>query len=96
MYHVVGLCQTLYRFDEALVFLGAMFRERGSTGNRPGGSRVWRRLTDDQLEHRMPCTIDNRRQTRIETLAFQDGSQFEGSRYGPGGKSRLMRAFSEH
>jgi len=43
----------------------------------------------------MPCTIDNRRQTRIETLAFQYGSQFEGSRYGPGGESRLMQAFGE-
>ena len=32
-----------------------------------GSSRVWRRLTDDQLEHKMLSTIDNRRQTRIET-----------------------------
>ena len=30
---------------------GVMFDERGLRGNRPGGSRVWRRLTEDQLRH---------------------------------------------
>ena len=39
----------------------AVSRERGS-------SRVWRRLTDDQLGHPIPCTIEIRRRTRIETL----------------------------
>ena len=39
-------------------------------------------------------TIDNRRQTRIETLRFRRNSNDMGSRYGLGGKSRLMRVWS--
>jgi hypothetical protein len=34
--------------------------------------------------------IDNRRQTRIETLAYRNFANSKGSRYGPGGEFWLM------
>ena len=43
-----------------------------------GSSRVWRRLTNDQLEHSLLTTIDIRRQTRIETLDFRKLSARKG------------------
>ena len=49
-----------WRVDDKLDNLSAMLCKRGS-------SRVWRRFTDDQLEHQMLLTIETRRQTRIET-----------------------------
>ena len=66
-----------------------MSRERGS-------SRIWRRLANDALEHPLPSVTDNRRQTRIETLDFRHGGHSKGSRYDPGGESRLMYACCKH
>ena len=50
-------------------------------------SRVWRRLTDDQLEHPIPCTIADSPPDPYRAIDLrQDGLPQSGHRYGPGGK----------
>ena len=57
-------------------------------------SRVRRRFTDDSRRQLGPATSDNRRQTRIETPPTHDRVEKQGSRYGSGGESRLLKAMN--